>query len=275
MKKLSPRKRARIFLVLSIILFVSAIILFSKNDDSDIGTICFLLCFASLLTAVVNYIIAIVQKVRMRNQVTEEPLVPVQSSSIGSETKKLISSQPLDEMHLDFGIYPTVENTAIVHESEKIDQIPHDFMTLQRAREVIRMEEMRPGYARETYLARVDAMDGHEFEEFSADLLRRLGYTEVTVTQGSGDQGVDVLASREGIRYAIQCKDYTGKLGNKPVQEVFTGTKLYNCHVGVVLTNSYFTSGAEDAAKATGVLLWDRDKLAEMIEQAYAVVEAK
>ena len=144
-------------------------------------------------------------------------------------------------------------------------------MTLQRALEIVRMEEQHPGYAKETNLARIDSMDGHAFETFTADLLRKLGYIDVSVTQGSGDQGVDVLATREGIKYAIQCKNYTGKLGNSPVQEVYAGMRIYDCHVGVVLTNNYFTTGAEEAAKATGVLLWDRDKLGEMIEQAYTM----
>lgn len=115
-------------------------------------------------------------------------------------------------------------------------------------------------------LARVDAMEGHEFEHFTADLLRKLGYQRVEVTRGSGDQGVDVLAEKDGIKYAFQCKCYSSDLGNKPVQEVHAGKYIYQCHVGVVITNRYFTQGAKDAAKATGILLWDRDKLREMME---------
>lgn len=99
-----------------------------------------------------------------------------------------------------------------------------------------------------------------------ADLLRKLGYQRVQVTPGSGDQGVDVLAEKDGIKYAFQCKCYSSDLGNKPVQEVHAGKYIYQCHVGVVITNRYFTQGAKDAAKATGILLWDRDKLQSMIE---------
>ena len=111
-------------------------------------------------------------------------------------------------------------------------------------------------------------MEGHEFERFTADLLRRLGYQNVEVTRGSGDQGVDVLAEKEGVRYAIQCKCYSSDLGNKPVQEVNTGKVIYHCHVGVVITNRHFTAGAREAAAATGVLLWDREKLQAMLETA-------
>lgn len=114
---------------------------------------------------------------------------------------------------------------------------------------------------RPTGLARVDKMEGHEFEHFTADLLRKLGYERVEVTPGSGDQGVDVIAVKDGKRYAIQCKRYGQKLGNKPVQEVHTGKQFYSCQVGVVITNNYFTKGAEDAARRVGVELWDRDTL--------------
>lgn len=114
----------------------------------------------------------------------------------------------------------------------------------------------------------IDAMEGHTFEEWCAELLRKNGFVNVEVTPGSGDQGVDVTAVKDGIRYAIQCKCYSSDLGNKPIQEVYTGKNIYKCQVGVVMTNRHFTPGAKEAAEATGVLLWDRDKLEEMIVKA-------
>ena len=114
----------------------------------------------------------------------------------------------------------------------------------------------------------IDGMEGHEFEYFCADLLRKVGFSEVTVTPGSGDQGVDVLAVKDGIKYAIQCKNYASALSNTPVQEVSAGKQFYGCHVGVVMTNSTFTPGAIQLAAATNVLLWDRRKLDELISMA-------
>lgn len=113
-----------------------------------------------------------------------------------------------------------------------------------------------------------DNMDGHSFEEFCADILRRNGYDGVTVTPGSGDQGVDIIAEKDKTKYAIQCKRYSSDLGNTPIQEVNAGKVIYGCHVACVLTNRYFTQGAKDAARATGVVLWDRDTLSRMIEIA-------
>ena len=70
------------------------------------------------------------------------------------------------------------------------------------------------------------------------------------------------------MRYAIQCKCYSSALGNTPVQEVCAGKSMYNCHVGVVMTNNYFTAGAKQLAEKNGILLWDRDKLQQMIDSA-------
>ena len=119
-----------------------------------------------------------------------------------------------------------------------------------------------------TPMEAVDKMDGHEFEYFCADLLSKNGFTDVEVTKGSGDQGVDVLAEKDGVRYAIQCKCYSSDLGNRPIQEAFAGKSIYNCHIAAVLTNRFFTQGGIEAARATGVLLWDRKKLQSFIDNA-------
>ena len=111
-----------------------------------------------------------------------------------------------------------------------------------------------------------DNMNGHEFEYWCANLLKKIGYVNVHVTPGSGDQGVDVLAEKEGIKYAIQCKCYSSDLGNTPVQEVNAGKQMYGCQIGAVMTNRHFTKGAKELASKTGVLLWDRDTLFRFIE---------
>ena len=116
-----------------------------------------------------------------------------------------------------------------------------------------------------TSVTNVDRMEGHEFEYFCAELLERCGFEDVTVTRGSGDQGVDILAFKEDIKYAIQCKNYSSPLGNKSIQEVFAGKTFYHCHVGVVMTNSTFTKGARELADSVGVILWDKRRLDKMM----------
>ena len=113
----------------------------------------------------------------------------------------------------------------------------------------------------------VDEMEGHEFEFYCADLLKDRGFSEVEVTSGSRDFGVDILAEKDGVTYAIQCKCYTSPVGVSAVQEVYAGRDYYDCMVGVVLTNQYFTEPAVDMAGKLQILLWDRGYLESMMEE--------
>ncbi len=110
-----------------------------------------------------------------------------------------------------------------------------------------------------------DSLNGYDFELWCANLLRKNGYKSVEITRGSGDQGVDIIAEKDGIRYAIQCKRYSTDIGNKPIQEVVAGKSYYKCQIGAVMTNRYFTKSAKELANATGTLLWDRDKIKQLL----------
>lgn len=113
----------------------------------------------------------------------------------------------------------------------------------------------------------LDGMEGHDFEYYCADILRKRGFLEVEVTRGSGDYGVDILAEKDGVTYAIQCKSYSAPVGVKAVQEAYAGRDYYDRMVGAVLTNQYFTKPAVEAAKKLKILLWDRGYLETMIEE--------
>lgn len=115
------------------------------------------------------------------------------------------------------------------------------------------------------YNNKIDYMTGEDFELYVAQMLGNIGFYNIQTTKGSGDQGVDILAEKEGMKYAFQCKRYDKPVGNKAVQEVFAGKFFYHCHVAVVVTNNYFTQSAKDLAHENGVVLWDRDYLQKFI----------
>ena len=114
---------------------------------------------------------------------------------------------------------------------------------------------------------KLDEIEGHDFEYYCAELLKKRGFIDVSVTKGSGDYGVDVLAEKDGVTYAIQCKAYSAPVGVKAVQEAYAGREFYDRMVGAVLTNQYFTKPAVEAAKKLKILLWDRGYLDSMIEE--------
>ncbi|MBQ3058505.1 MAG: restriction endonuclease [Clostridia bacterium] len=108
-------------------------------------------------------------------------------------------------------------------------------------------------------------LNGHQFEEYCSFLLKEYGFTNLTVTKGSGDKGVDIIAYLNGKKFAIQCKCYSNKLGNSPIQEVVAGKNYYGCNAAIVLTNNYFTKSAIELAEANNVLLWDREVLRDIL----------
>ena len=136
-------------------------------------------------------------------------------------------------------------------------------LVLAAAAGVVLCRRFRKRYADDE----LDEMEGLDFEYYCAELLRNRGFIEVEVTKSSGDYGIDILAEKEGVTYAIQCKRYNGPVGVKAVQEAYAGRDFYDRMVGCVLTNQYFTQPAVDAAQKLKILLWDRDYLEEMIEE--------
>ena len=122
-------------------------------------------------------------------------------------------------------------------------------------------------YRKNCDVKELDEIEGHDFEYYCAELLKKRGFVDVTVTKGSGDYGVDVLAEKDGVTYGIQCKAYATPVGVKAVQEAYAGKEYYDRMVGAVLTNQYFTKPAVEAAKTLKILLLDRGYLDSMIEE--------
>lgn len=100
-------------------------------------------------------------------------------------------------------------------------------------------------------------MDGHEYEYACAQYLKRNGFINVQVTKASGDQGIDIIATK-GKKYGIQCKYYSAAVGNKAVQEAYAGANFYGCDVAVVMTNNTFTKSAIELAEKLHVELWGK-----------------
>jgi hypothetical protein len=96
--------------------------------------------------------------------------------------------------------------------------------------------------------------DGHEFEQWVAGRLELHGW-RADVTGGSGDQGLDIIARRDGKKIGIQCKRYDGAVGNKAVQEAFSGRAFHRVDTAVVITTGRYTESAKALSRKTGVHL--------------------
>lgn len=102
----------------------------------------------------------------------------------------------------------------------------------------------------------VDGMDGVDFEHYIAQLLRKNGFHRVSLTQRY-DFGVDIVAEKDGVRWGIQVKRYSGLVKAAAVRQVVTGLRIYDCERAMVITNSTFSAVAQRLAKANDCVLVD------------------
>ena len=110
--------------------------------------------------------------------------------------------------------------------------------------------------------------DGTDFEQWVADSLEKFGWNAQTTT-GGGDQGIDVIARKNGRSVALQCKLYSQAVGNKAVQEAFAGAAHYQTDASAVLTNASYTSSAENLAASTGVKLLTHHDIPQLYEKMF------
>ncbi len=105
--------------------------------------------------------------------------------------------------------------------------------------------------------------DPCEFERLCAETLQRVGWS-TQLTARTGDQGIDVIACKNGIKCVIQCKLYSKPVGNGAVQEVAAGRSFERADHAVVVSKAGYTKSARVLAQNTNVLLLDFSELPEL-----------
>ncbi len=108
--------------------------------------------------------------------------------------------------------------------------------------------------------AHVDALEPLQYEAYCAGILNDNGW-KASVTKGSGDQGIDVVATRTDIKAVFQCKKYSSPVGNKAVQEVIAGKEYASADYAFVVSNAQYTPAARELAGKAGVFLIHHSEL--------------
>ncbi len=178
----------------------------------------------------------------------------------------------------------TILQQANMQEQDKQNKIKLKTMTLQEENKQLEkvieklnktknnideMIDRRETFYINTEIQHINNLNGLEFERYCSDLLKKLGYKNVEVTKPSGDEGGDILAEKNNLKYVIQCKRYNETVGNKAIQEVYTAKGLYKCDKAIVLTNNVFTKQAKKEANMLDIDLWDKDKIKELLYIIY------
>ena len=108
--------------------------------------------------------------------------------------------------------------------------------------------------------------------------LRHLGFTDVRVIDGSGDEGADLLAVRDREQWVVQCKySSRGPINRSGVDDAERARSRYGADHAVLVTNTGLNSTAETRRTELGRIgikidAWTGPTLAALYEQMPAQV---
>jgi restriction system protein len=110
-----------------------------------------------------------------------------------------------------------------------------------------------------------------QFEQAIADLLRDLGYRDISRLGGAGDLAADIICrDQQGRRVVVQCKRYRpgSRIGSPAIQH-FIGmqTVHHQADYGIFVTSSEYTRAAVELATRHGIVLFDGADLSRLMQQ--------
>ena len=108
-----------------------------------------------------------------------------------------------------------------------------------------------------------------KFEEYVGGLYENQGYKVEKVTQYVDDKGIDLVLKKDGKRYAVQAKRYSGRnnVQSHQVRE-FYGSYIGNdFDEGILITTNYFAKKAREWGSERGMILVDRPALEKMVNK--------
>lgn len=135
-------------------------------------------------------------------------------------------------------------------------------------------KKIKERHVYDTYSSDINSLTGIEFEHICQNLLEKMGMITET-TKASGDGGIDIIAYNTqpmlAGKYIIQCKRYTGSVGEPIIRDLYGVVNSERANKGILITTSFFTSNAKTFADGKQIELIDGSKLAELLLQ-YGIV---
>ena len=111
----------------------------------------------------------------------------------------------------------------------------------------------------------LDGISWRQFEMLVGEWFRRQGYT-VVETGGVADGGVDLVLTRDGETYLVQCKQWKAyKVGVNIVRELLGVMTSRGAAGGFIVTSGVFTQEAKRFASDSNVILIDGTQLFDLI----------
>ena len=134
-------------------------------------------------------------------------------------------------------------------------------------RKTILQKSNNPEFPTKASAYSVDSLSEKEFEFFVKWLFEELGY-KIHPENHPTHLGVDLVGTRNGDTFAIQARRYpkTCMVSDSIVLISQEAKRIYGCQKSIVLVTAYFTQEAILVAQRSSVELWDKDVLANKID---------
>lgn len=95
----------------------------------------------------------------------------------------------------------------------------------------------------------------------------------VETTKASGDGGIDLIAYNSqpllSGKYIIQCKRYTGSVGEPVIRDLYGVVTSERANKGILMTSGVFTKQAQIFAQGKPMELIDGVKMRELLQNYY------
>lgn len=116
----------------------------------------------------------------------------------------------------------------------------------------------------------INSLSGIEFENICKNLIENMGFS-VETTKASGDGGIDLIANNHepvlSGRYIIQCKRYSGSVGEPIIRDLYGVITSERANKGILITTGYFTKSAITFAEGKPIELIDGEQLDILLEK--------
>ena len=121
-------------------------------------------------------------------------------------------------------------------------------------------------------LTRLDHLYGlspQEFEKAIAIMYKSLGY-KVRLTPFTNDRGKDLIMTKGGKRYVVECKRYAKdkKIGRPALRKFFAAKSEEKADKGLFITTGSFAKTAEEYAQNNDIELIDGNELVYLMNKA-------
>jgi len=109
---------------------------------------------------------------------------------------------------------------------------------------------------------------GLEFEKKCHSILQSMGF-DCYLTRVSGDYGADIIAEKGGLKFCLQCKDWSRPVGIKAIQEVASARSHFGADFAVLILTSSATRAAHELASTCDVKIMTFSEIARIEQICY------